>query len=83
MFKELITQRLTLKNIDMNDINFMYQQFSDDFINQYLFDAEPLNSLDEAKELIEFYLNTVEYNNHRYIIINENNKKIGTIGFHN
>lgn len=83
MFKGLKTKRCTLKNIDINDIDFIYLQFSDGFINQYLFDDEPLNSLDEAKELIEFYLNTVKYNNHRYIIINENNEKIGTIGFHN
>lgn len=83
MFKELKTKRLTLKNISMDDIDFMYQQFSDDFINQYLFDAEPLANLDEAKELIEFYLNTVQYYNHRYILMNEENEKIGTIGFHN
>lgn len=83
MFKELKTEHLTLKNIGMEDVDFMYHQFSDDFINTYLYDAEPLNNLDEAKDLIDFYLNTVQHNNHRYILINQDHKKIGTIGFHN
>ena len=83
MFKELKTRRLILKNINMDDIDFIYQEFTDDFINKYLFDAEPLTNLDESKDLIEFYLNTMKYNNHRYILVSENDQKIGTIGFHN
>ena len=82
MYKELKTKRLTFKNINHDDIDFIYNQFSNDFINQYLFDAEPLTSKEGAKEIIDFYLHTVIHKNHRYILINEHQEKIGTIGFH-
>lgn len=82
MFKELTTRRLKFKNINNDDVDFMYEQFSNDFINQYLFDAPPVKNRQEAKEIIEFYLNTNHLKNHRYILINEDNQKIGTIGFH-
>lgn len=83
MHHSLHTDRLTLKNIDHSDTEFIYEMFSNDFINQYLFDAEPLTSLDEAKDLVDFYTYYPNDMNHRYIIINQDGLKIGTVGFHN
>ncbi|MDY5913256.1 MAG: hypothetical protein SPJ62_14890 [Inconstantimicrobium porci] len=49
MFKELETKRLILKNIGYDDVDFMYKEFSTDLVNTYLYDAEPVSSIDEAK----------------------------------
>ena len=42
LFKELETDRLILKNISPEDNEFIYTLFSNDQVNKYLFDAEPL-----------------------------------------
>lgn len=82
-FKELETDRLVLKNIGSEDKDFILKQFSDDTVNQYLFDAEPLNNLEEANELINFYIQPEPRTQHRWILIlKDNGIKIGTCGFH-
>lgn len=83
LFHEIETERLLLKNISYEDRAFILNQFSNDSINRYLFDAEPLNSLDEAHELINFYLQPEPRMQHRWILTLKNNSaKIGTCGFH-
>ena len=82
-FYEIETERLRLKNISYEDREFILSEFSNDSINRYLFDAEPLNSLEEADELISFYLQPEPRMQHRWILILKNsNTKIGTCGFH-
>jgi ribosomal-protein-alanine N-acetyltransferase len=83
IFRELETDRLVLKNIGYEDIPFIYKEFSTDEVNMYLFDAEPVNSDEEAKRIIDFYVEPEPRNQHRWIIIlKENNEKVGTCGFH-
>jgi len=48
-FNEIETERLHLKNIGTNDREFIFSMFSDDVVNKYLFDAEPLADLPEAQ----------------------------------
>jgi [ribosomal protein S5]-alanine N-acetyltransferase len=82
-FKELETDRLVLKNICSEDKDFILKQFSNDTVNQYLFDAESLNNLEEANELIDFYIQPEPRTQHRWILILKvNGIKIGTCGFH-
>ncbi len=82
-YKELETERLTLRNISTEDRDFILSQFSDDDINRYLFDAEPLNSPEEAEEIIGFYLQPEPRGHHRWILINKSGgEKLGTCGFH-
>ncbi|RSK26082.1 N-acetyltransferase [Bacillus sp. HMF5848] len=82
-YKNLETDRLLLKNIDTGDREFIYSQFSDEEVNKYLFDAEPLNDINGAGEIIEFYLAPEPRLQHRWIIINKKNGlKMGTCGFH-
>lgn len=79
----LKTERLELKCIGYDDEDFIYKQFSTDEVNRYLFDAEPMASREEAREIIDFYLEPEPRGQHRWIIIlKENNEKIGTCGFH-
>jgi ribosomal-protein-alanine N-acetyltransferase len=82
LFKELETQRLILKNISMEDRDFIYRQFSNDFINRYLFDAEPLIDIQGADEIIDFYLQLEPRLQHQWILVTKEGEKIGTCGFH-
>lgn len=83
MFRPLETERLILKNIGSDDRAFILDMFSDDAVNKYLFDSEPLQNLEEADEIIDFYIQPEPRNQHRWIITRkEDNLKIGTCGFH-
>lgn len=66
---ELETKRLKLKNINHEDDDFMYSEFSNDLINEFLYDAEPISSIEEAKEWIDFYLKDSTLTRNRWIII--------------
>lgn len=82
-FKEFETDRLILKNISKDDRAFILRQFSNDRMNEFLFDAEPLKSLEEADEIIDFYLQPEPREQHRWVLIlKSNGSPIGTCGFH-
>ena len=82
-FEELETRRLKLLNISNNDCDFIYNEFSNEFINRYLFDVEPVKNKSEAQEIIDFYTVPEPRNRHRWILVLKNgNIKIGTCGFH-
>ncbi|WP_167958822.1 GNAT family N-acetyltransferase [Anaerosporobacter faecicola] len=82
-FKELETERLNLKNISTEDSAFILSEFSDDDINEYLFDEEPMTDLQEAMGLIEFYTVPEPREQHRWILVRKSDgQKIGTCGFH-
>jgi len=83
MFIDLETERLFLKCIGYDDVDFFYKQFSTDEVNRYLYDVEPFDSVEEAKKWIGFYLENEPRNRHRWImVLKENGEKIGTCGFH-
>jgi len=83
LFTDLETERLLLKNIGLDDQEFILSQFSNDTINRYLFDAEPMTCLDDAIELINFYIQAEPRLQHRWIIVSKSGQeKFGTCGFH-
>ena len=82
LFKALETERLILKNISFDDRDFIYDQFSNASVNQYLYDAEPLVDIQGADEIIEFYLQPEPRAQHRWILMTKAGTKIGTCGFH-
>jgi ribosomal-protein-alanine N-acetyltransferase len=82
-YKELETERLTLKNISSADREFIFEQFSNDKVNEYLYDAEPLTDIAGADEIIEFYTQPEPRGQHRWIITRKADLvKLGTCGFH-
>lgn len=82
LFKSLETERLILKNIDENDREFIFSQFSDDDVNEFLFDAEPLIDIKGADEIIEFYIQPEPTIKHRWVIKRKvDNMTIGTCSF--
>jgi len=83
LFKELETDRLFLKNISVEDREFIFAMFSNDDVNRFLFDAEPIGDLQSAGQLIDFYTQEEPRGHHRWILIRkEDGKKLGTCGFH-
>lgn len=83
LFKELETDRLLLKNISKEDNTFILSQFSDNDVNKYLYDAEPMMDITEADSLIDFYLQPEPRGQHRWILIRKSDgTKMGTCGFH-
>lgn len=83
LFKELETDRLFLKNISRYDREFILKQFSNDEVNRYLFDAEPLTDIFGADEIIDFYMQPEPRAQHRWILVRKDDEtKIGTCGFH-
>ncbi|WP_017413827.1 GNAT family N-acetyltransferase [Clostridium tunisiense] len=82
-FTNLETERLLLKNINVKDREFIFDMFSNQMVNKYLFDAEPLTDISGADEIIEFYLEPEPRLQHRWIIIRKSDGvKMGTCGFH-
>lgn len=83
MFVDLQTQRLLLRSVSPKDRNFIYEQFSNAHINRYLFDAEPLRHVEEADEIIGFYMAPEPRSQHRWILtLNDEGTPIGTCGYH-
>lgn len=83
MYIDLETDRLLLKCVGYDDVDFMYKQFTTEEVNRYLFDAEPFKTTEEVKELIELYMEAEPRNQHRWIItLKDNGEKMGTCGFH-
>lgn len=84
MFSESMeTEALILKRISPDDRGFIFRQFSDDAVNRYLFDAEPMQEIREADELIDFYTAPQPRRQQRWILIlKDGGEKIGTCGFH-
>lgn len=76
------TKRMTLPEICQKDREFIVKQFSDDDVNEFLYDAEPITELSEADELIAFYMEPEPKNQYRFILTLSDGTKIGTCGFH-
>lgn len=76
------TKRLRLKGWDTSDIPFVFEQFSDAFVCQYLYDAEPFTTVEEAEQLVAFFSNENNRQSNRWVIIDKsNNQRIGTCGY--
>jgi [ribosomal protein S5]-alanine N-acetyltransferase len=83
MFMNIETKRLLLKCVDQSDRGFIFEEFQNDFINQYLYDEEPMTDIEQADDLIGFYNINEPRNQNRWVLINKHeNKKMGTCGFH-
>ncbi len=68
-FNNIETERLILKNIDIEDRDFIYSQFSDKVVSRYLFDAEPLTDLQGADESVTSYIQPEPRLQHRWILV--------------
>lgn len=83
LFPNIETERLFLRELRDEDIDFIFKHFSDENVCMYLYDAEPLKEVNEAREIVEWYKNSERKNHSRWGIEHKENKKIiGTCGYH-
>jgi ribosomal-protein-alanine N-acetyltransferase len=79
----LEAENLVLRPIEISDRDFIFQQFSDPEVCQYLVDEEPFTKIEEAEELIQFYTVSEPRRQYRWIIVRKSDgKSMGTCGYH-
>ncbi len=82
-YPDLHTERLFLRALSMEDLDFAYQHFGDARVAQYLLDEPPVASREEAEAIIQFYLNPEGKNHNRWALVRKaDGRVIGTCGFH-
>lgn len=82
-FPSLETERLLLRTMKAGDLDFVYRHFSDTDIYRYLVDEEPITTREQAKEIIEFYVEPVGNSYNRWVLELKSEKRpIGTCGYH-
>lgn len=81
-FPNLETDRLILRNVGNEDIDFIYRLFSNEKVCEFLYDEELFTTRKEATEFVEWNLNPEEKGFNRWILVEKNNQQqIGTCGY--
>ena len=82
-FPNLETDRLILRNVGNEDIDFIYRLFSNEKVCEFLYDEELFTTRNEATEFVEWNSNPEEKGFNRWILVEKsNNQQLGTCGFH-
>jgi [ribosomal protein S5]-alanine N-acetyltransferase len=82
-FPELETERLRLRQLTIDDLDFVYQHFSDPRVAEFLLDEPPISNISQAREIIEFYQHSERKTWNRWgISLKSSEQLIGTCGFH-
>lgn len=82
-FPALQTDRLILRPLAMEDVDFVFRHFHDPQVTQYLMDEPPVADLAQAQAIIDFYLEPEGKTHHRWGIVRRaDNQLIGTVGYH-
>lgn len=82
IFQKIETERLVLRQLTIEDKEFILKHFSDDEVCKY-FDQEPFSKMEEAEELIHWYARPDKDPCRRWgIVEKEDNVLIGTCGYH-
>jgi len=82
-FPMLQTDRLILRQLTMEDIDFVFEHFHDPNVTQYLLDEPPLADYAQAQAIIEYYQAPEGKMHNRWGIVRKaDNRLIGTCGYH-
>ena len=82
-FPTLQTDRLSLRLLTMDDVDFIYRHFRDPRVTEYLMDEPPVADVAEARAIISFFLEPEGKRQNRWAIVRkEDNRVIGTCGYH-
>ncbi|TPG71137.1 N-acetyltransferase [Brevibacillus laterosporus] len=78
----IVTERLLLREMTIEDAEVLYSYWSDDEVTKYM-NVSSFSSVDQAKEMIQLLLDLgKEDKAYRYsIVLQETNEVIGTCGF--
>ena len=82
-FPTIETERLILRQMTLEDTDFVFQHFSDSAVSLYLMDEPPVTEYAQAQEIIQFYLEPEEKTHNRWVMVRKSDQQsIGTCGFH-
>lgn len=82
-FPVLQTDRLVMRPLTMEDIDFVFRHFRDPSVTQYLMDEPPVADYAQAQEIISFYLESEGKTHNRWGIVRKaDSRLIGTCGYH-
>jgi [ribosomal protein S5]-alanine N-acetyltransferase len=82
-FPTMETDRLILRALTPDDVEFVFRHFSDPDVCRYLYDAEPFADRQEAADLIRRYRNLDTDDHCRWaLVLKGTGEAIGTCGFH-
>lgn len=82
-FPALQTDRLILRQLTMEDVDFVFQHFHDPQVSQYLMDEPPVADHAQARAIIDFFLEPEDKTHNRWGIVRRaDNQLIGTVGYH-
>jgi len=82
-FPALETERLILRQMTIDDTDFVFQHFSNPAVHQYLLDEPPVREYAQAREIVQFYFEPEGKTHNRWIIVRKSDHQpIGTCGFH-
>lgn len=87
VFTELRTDRLVLRMFRKDDLQFVFDHFSDPDVSRFLYDHEPPATVKEGKDILKWCMDYRSKDHIRWCIeLNEENENnhgpIGTCGFH-
>ncbi|MCP3738038.1 GNAT family N-acetyltransferase [Rossellomorea sp. BNER] len=81
-FPELETRRLKLKNVNSEDIDFIFKLFSNEKVCEFLYDEEIFTKKEEAIEFIEWNSEPEKRGYNRWVLVKkDSNEQIGTCGY--
>lgn len=82
VFPLIETERLLLQPMEAGHIDFVFQHFSDPEINRYILDDEPVQTMEQAQEIVDFYVPPRKSYNRWVLTLKTYLTPIGTCGFH-
>ena len=82
-FPTLQTERLMLRQLTTEDLEFVYQHFRDPQVTQYLMDEPPVADHAQARAIIDFFAEPEGKSHNRWGLVRKADQRlIGTIGYH-
>lgn len=82
-FPSIETERLILRQMTLEDTDFVFQHFSDPAVSRYLMDEPPVTEYAQAQEIIQFYIESEGKPHNRWVMVRKSDhQSIGTCGFH-
>ncbi|NMF84194.1 GNAT family protein [Nodosilinea sp. P-1105] len=82
-FPSLKSSRLQLRPLAQADVAFVLYHFSDPAVNRHLLDQAAIASLEEAQNIVDFFVQSTDDTYTRWVLVNQaDGQPIGTCGFH-
>lgn len=79
----LETDRLLLVNMGPEHLDFVFSHFSQPDVHQFLVDEEPVRTMADAEEIVEFYEEPERRRRNRWVLVDRATMQpIGTLGLH-